>query len=128
MTSFTGAQSRGTFLVVDDEPDILDAIARLFRKEYTVLTAQSVEEALKLIATHNVQVVMTDQRMPKMSGIEFLAELRQEHPEIVRVLFTGYSNISDVIDAINEGHVYRYISKPWKPVELRLFVAQDRKS
>ncbi|TXD39406.1 response regulator [Lujinxingia vulgaris] len=124
MTSFTGAQSRGTFLVVDDEPDILDAIARLFRKEYTVLTAQSVEEALKLIAAHDVQVVMTDQRMPKMSGIEFLAELREDHPEIVRVLFTGYSNISDVIDAINEGHVYRYISKPWKPVELRLFVAQ----
>ncbi|WP_158542321.1 hybrid sensor histidine kinase/response regulator [Lujinxingia litoralis] len=124
MTSNVGAQSRGTFLVVDDEPDILDAIARLFRKEYHVLTAQSVDEAMELIAEHDVQVVMTDQRMPRMSGIEFLAELRQEHPHIVRVLFTGYSNIADVIDAINEGHVYRYISKPWKPVELRLFVAQ----
>ncbi|MFU8806935.1 MAG: ATP-binding protein [Bradymonadaceae bacterium] len=115
---------RGTFLVVDDEPDILDAIARLFRKEYNVLTAQSVDEAWGLIAKHDVQVVMSDQRMPKMSGIEFLAELRKSHPHIVRVLFTGYSNISDVINAINEGHVYRYISKPWKPVELRVFVAQ----
>src|SRR5690606_11443402 len=88
------------------------------------LIAQNVTEAWELLKQHPVQVVMTDQRMPKMSGIEFLAELRNTHPHIVRVLFTGYSNISDVIDAINEGHVYRYISKPWKPAELRLFVAQ----
>ncbi|MBA2661115.1 MAG: hybrid sensor histidine kinase/response regulator [Bradymonadaceae bacterium] len=124
MYSVTNTSSKGTFLVIDDEPDILDAIARLFRKDYEVLTAQTVAEAWELIESHNVEVVMTDQRMPKMSGIEFLAELRKTHPHIVRVLFTGYSNISDVIDAINEGHVYRYISKPWKPVELRLFVAQ----
>lgn len=123
-TSEVEQSSRETFLVIDDEPDILDAIARLFRKEYRVLTAQSVDEAWDLIAEHDVQVVMSDQRMPKMSGIEFLAELRKTHPHIVRVLFTGYSNISDVINAINEGHVYRYISKPWKPVELRVFVAQ----
>ncbi len=117
-------QKRGTFLVVDDEPDILDAIKRLLRKDYHVLTASSVSEARQLIHDEPVEVVMTDQRMPEMSGIEFLSELRRTHPYIVRVLFTGYSNISDVIDAINEGHVYRYISKPWKPVELRLFVAQ----
>lgn len=117
-------KNKATFLVIDDEPDILDAIARLFRKDYDILTAQNVTEAWELIKKHPVQVVMTDQRMPKMSGIEFLAELRETHPHIVRVLFTGYSNISDVIDAINEGHVYRYISKPWKPAELRVFVAQ----
>ena len=116
--------SRGTFLVIDDEPDILDAIARLFRKDYHVLTAQSVAEARELIDEHGVEVVMTDQRMPQMTGIEFLASLRETHPHIVRVLFTGYSNITDVVDAINDGHVYRYISKPWKPVELHLFVAQ----
>lgn len=115
---------QGTFLVIDDEPDILDAIARLFRKEYRVLTAQSVEEAWAIIDEDDVEVVMTDQRMPEMTGIDFLSQLRRSHPHIVRVLFTGYSNISDVIDAINDGHVYRYISKPWKPVELRLFVAQ----
>ncbi len=116
--------TRGTFLVVDDEPDILDAIARLLRKDYHVLTASSVSVARQIIAEESVEVVMTDQRMPEMTGIEFLSELRRTHPHIVRVLFTGYSNISDVIDAINQGHVYRYISKPWKPVELRLFVAQ----
>ncbi len=117
-------ESRGTFLVIDDEPDILDAIGRLFKREYDVLTARSVDEAWALIEAYEVQVVMTDQRMPGMSGIDFLVELRETHPHIVRVLFTGYSNIADVIDAINEGHVYRYISKPWKPAELRLFVAQ----
>jgi signal transduction histidine kinase len=113
-----------TFLVVDDEPDILDAIERLFRRDYCVLTARTAKEALAIVEEEHVQVVMTDQRMPRMSGIEFLAELRQTHPEIVRVLFTGYSNIDHVIDAINQGHVYRYISKPWKPAELKLFVAQ----
>jgi signal transduction histidine kinase len=113
-----------TFLVVDDEPDILDAIQRLFRKEYRVLTARSAAEALEIVEKESIQVVMSDQRMPSMSGIELLATLHQTRPEIVRVLFTGYSNIDHVIDAINEGHVYRYISKPWKPAELRLFVSQ----
>ena len=124
MNEEDSTQHRGTFLVIDDEPDILDAIARLFRKDYDVFTARTVEEAREIIDAYEVEVVMTDQRMPKMTGIEFLAQLQQTHPHIVRVLFTGYSNISDVIDAINDGHVYRYISKPWKPVELRLFVAQ----
>lgn len=113
-----------TFLVVDDEPDILDAIQRLFRKDYRVLTARSAAEALEIVERESIQVVMSDQRMPITSGIELLARLHQTRPEIVRVLFTGYSNIDHVIDAINEGHVYRYISKPWKPAELRLFVAQ----
>ncbi|AWV88104.1 hybrid sensor histidine kinase/response regulator [Bradymonas sediminis] len=113
-----------TFLVVDDEPDILDAIERLFRKEYRVLTANSAAEALEIVQRESIQVVMSDQRMPSMSGIELLEELHKTHPDIVRVLFTGYSNIDHVIDAINQGHVYRYISKPWKPAELRLFVAQ----
>lgn len=113
-----------TFLVVDDEPDILDAIKRLFRKDYRVLTARTAAKALEIVEAEPVQVVMSDQRMPRMSGIEFLAQLRETHPDIVRVLFTGYSNIDHVIDAINEGHVYRYISKPWQPAELKLFVAQ----
>src|SRR5690554_6322434 len=113
-----------TFLVVDDEPDILDAIERLFRKEYRVLTANSAAEALEIVQRESIQVVMSDQRMPSMSGIELLEQLHNTRPDIVRVLFTGYSNIDHVIDAINQGHVYRYISKPWKPAELRLFVAQ----
>lgn len=96
----------------------------MFRHDYRVLTAQTASEALEIVETEPVQVVMTDQRMPKTSGIEFLARLRHDYPHIVRVLFTGYSDIDHVIDAINEGHVYRYISKPWKPAELKLFVEQ----
>ncbi|MFB6265107.1 MAG: ATP-binding protein [Bradymonadaceae bacterium] len=113
-----------TFLVVDDEPDILDSIERLFRRQYRVLTAQTAAEGRDLVESEDVQVVMSDQRMPDTTGIDFLAELRESHPEIVRVLLTGYSDIDNVIDAINEGHVYRYISKPWKPSELKLFVRQ----
>ncbi len=113
-----------TFLVVDDEPDILDAIHRLFRRQYRVLTAKTVDEAWELLETEPIQVVMTDQRMPRTTGVEFLSELRERYPDIVRVLLTGYSNIDNVVDAINEGHVYRYISKPWNPSELKLFVAQ----
>jgi signal transduction histidine kinase len=124
LTTDTDAASQRTFLVVDDEPDILDAIQRMFRRDYRVLTAQNGSEALEIVRSKDVQVVMTDQRMPEMTGVEFLAQLRREHPEIVRVLFTGYSDIDHVIDAINEGHVYRYISKPWKPAELKLFVEQ----
>jgi signal transduction histidine kinase len=118
------ADRERTFLVVDDEPDILDSIQRMFRHDYRVLTAQTADEALELIESEDVQVVMTDQRMPNTNGVEFLAKLRERYPHIVRVLFTGYSDIDHVIDAINEGHVYRYISKPWKPSELKLFVEQ----
>lgn len=117
-------EPKRAFLVVDDEPDILDSIRRLFRKQYKVFTARTVDEAMELLSTESIQVVMTDQRMPRTSGVHFLANLREAYPDIVRVLLTGYSNIDHVVDAINEGHVYRYISKPWNPAELRLFVAQ----
>ena len=112
------------FLIVDDERDILDAVERLFRKDYTVYTAESPEEALEMLPTLDVQVVLSDQRMPTRSGVEFLGELRQKYPRVVRVLLTGYSNIDHVVGAINEGHVYRYVSKPWDPSELKVVVRQ----
>ncbi len=113
-----------TFLVIDDEPDILDSIYRLFRKEYRVLRAQNTRDAWELIENEEVHVVLTDQRMPETTGVEFLTELRATHPDIVRVLLTGYSSLDSVIEAINEGSVYRYIAKPWNPLELKLFVSQ----
>lgn len=112
------------FLIVDDERDILDSVERLFRKDCRVFTAESVADALQILAQHDIQVVLSDQRMPTSSGVEFLAMLRHKHPNIVRVLLTGYANIDHVIGAINDGHVYRYVSKPWDPSELRLIVAQ----
>lgn len=122
MTSLT--PSNLTLLVVDDEPDILSAIGRLFRRRYHVLTAQSTQEAEEIIAREPVQVILCDQRLPKKTGVEFFSEIRHQYPDIVRVLFTGYTNIDSVIDAINEGAVYRYISKPWNPAELKLFIDQ----
>lgn len=113
-----------TLLIVDDEPDILDAVERLLRKEYRVLTAQTPDEARAILAENAVQVVFSDQRMPNESGVEFLSGLRQSHPDVVRVLLTGYSNIDHVIDAINEGNVYRYVSKPWDPAEFRVLLEQ----
>lgn len=112
------------FLIVDDERDILDSVERLFRKECRVFTAETVDQALEILAANSIQVVLSDQRMPMASGVELLATLRQEYPHVVRVLLTGYANIDHVIDAINEGHVYRYISKPWDPAELRVIVRQ----
>ena len=122
MTSLT--EFNLTLLVVDDEPDILSAIQRLFRRRYHVLTAQSTREAELIIATEPVHVILCDQRLPRQTGVEFFSKIRHEHPDIVRVLFTGYTNIDSVIDAINEGAVYRYINKPWNPAELKLFIDQ----
>lgn len=117
-------QWQPTLLIVDDEPDILDAVERLFRKDYRILTAQTPDVAFDTLSREDVQVCLSDQRMPTMPGVEFLAELRKSHPDIVRVLLTGYSNIEHVIDAINEGHVYRYVSKPWDPAEFKIIVSQ----
>ena len=113
-----------TVLIVDDELDILESVERLLRKEYRVLTAQTPNEARAIVGRETVHVVLSDQRMPTESGVQFLAGLRRTNPDIVRVLLTGYSNINHVIDAINQGHVYRYVTKPWDPSEFKILVAQ----
>lgn len=118
-------EDQRTLLIVDDENDILEAVERLLRKQYRVLSARTPEEAMEHLAVEPVQVVMSDQRMPTMSGVELLANIRGEYPSVVRVLLTGYSNIDHVIDAINEGHVYRYVSKPWDPAEFKSVVRQS---
>jgi signal transduction histidine kinase len=90
----------------------------LFRLDYKVLTATSAAEALDLLAREPVHVVMADQRMPQMTGVQFLARVKEQYPEVVRLLFTGYADVRSIIDAINQGHVWRYITKPWDPDEL----------
>lgn len=112
------------FLVVDDEQDVLDSIRRLLRKHYVLHLALSAAEGLKMLEEHEIHLVMTDQRMPEMSGVEFLEQVRQNHPKMVRMLFTGYSDFTAVIDAVNRGHIYRYIHKPFEPAEFKLVVAQ----
>lgn len=108
-----------TVLVVDDEPDVVKSVQDLLRLDYRVLGATRAKEAIQMLGGEEVHIVMTDQRMPEMSGVEFLRQIRGDHPEAIRLLFTGYADIRAVIDAINQGNVYRYITKPWDPDELQ---------
>src|SRR3954470_7786257 len=105
-------------LVVDDEPEMLLSLRDLLRREFHVYTAGSGQEGLNLLAEHEIHVVMSDQRMPQMTGVELLTQIKCEHPEAIRMIFTGYADIHAVIDAVNQGNVFRYVTKPWDPEEL----------
>src|ERR1035437_9976840 len=107
-----------SILCVDDEVDNVDALERLFRRKYNVLKATSGAEALKIMAQEKVSIIVTDQRMPNMTGVEFLSESMKSQPDTVRILLTGFTDIDSVISAINSGQIYRYITKPWDPVDL----------
>ena len=108
-------------LCVDDEADNVDALERLLRKKYQVFKATSGVQALDLLqspSTPNIAVILTDQRMPEMNGVEFLEKSMQIAPHAVRILATGYADMKAVVDAINKGHIYNYIAKPWEPFDL----------
>jgi DNA-binding NtrC family response regulator len=111
-------KTRHPILLVDDEPEILFSLRGLLRHDFEVHTASGGAEALALLRQHPVHVIMTDQRMPEMTGVELLRWARAEWPEAVRIVFTGYADIKAVVDAINEGQIYRYLTKPWDPGEL----------
>ena len=116
--------SRYTLLIVDDEPDVLDSLRHLFRRQYRVLTASGGEEALALLGQNSVELILSDQRMPGMSGDALLSRAREIYPDAIRLLFTGYADIQAVIHAVNEGGIFRYILKPWDPLELEAIVRQ----
>jgi signal transduction histidine kinase len=116
--------NRRPLMVVDDEPDVLQSLHDLFRREYRVLAYARAADALGALEEVDVPVVLSDQRMPGLSGVEFLRQVKRLRPETTRLLFTGYSDITAVIDAINEGHVFRYITKPWDSTELDAIVRQ----
>jgi diguanylate cyclase (GGDEF)-like protein len=112
-------------LYVDDEPQNLDAFARaFFDADYVgeVFTAGSAEEGLKVLAEKPVAAIVSDQRMPGMKGTEFLAKAYARDPEPVRLILTGYTDVKDILAAINEAHIYSYITKPWEVGELQLAV------
>ena len=116
---------RPTLLVVDDEPEVLRSLHDLFRLEFRVLTHEHPSEALAALATDiEVDVVMSDQRMPEMSGVQFLERARAVRPDATRLLFTGYADIKAVIDAVNRGHIARYVAKPWDVDELTSVIRQ----
>lgn len=114
-----------TLLLVDDECHITSSMRRLFRSDgYRILTADSGAAGLEVMARENVDLVISDMRMPGMSGAEFLAQAAMRWPNTVRIVLTGYADLSSTVDAINRGHIHRYVSKPWEDNDLRLTVRQ----
>lgn len=108
-------------LYVDDEPVNLSNFSMVFEDEFTILTASSGEEALKIFRDQkDISIVVADQRMPGMSGVELLERLRNHDPETIRIIITGYTDAADIVDAINRGYVYQYILKPWREDPLRI--------
>jgi len=113
-----------TLLLVDDEPDLLLSLQGLLRQEFQLFVADSGPAALAVIESETIQVVMTDQRMPEISGDELLARIARLSPYTVRILLTGYADIQDVIRALNSGGLFRYLTKPWDLDELMDVVRQ----
>jgi putative nucleotidyltransferase with HDIG domain len=111
-------------MIVDDEPANLRLLERLFRSHYKVVTAGSGEEALRLLEQHDVALLITDQRMPGMTGIELLKRTAAFRPHMVRMILTGYTDVTALVEAINCGQVYKYVTKPWDNDELRLTVGR----
>lgn len=111
-------------LVVDDEKDNLEALQRLLRNQYAVTITTSPFEALKLMQKQAFHVIVSDQRMPEMTGVELLEKAKNVAPAATRILLTGYTDIESVIGAINRGNIYRYVAKPWDPEDLKLTLRQ----
>lgn len=121
----TQTSNQQTLLFVDDEANILSALKRLFRPfNYKILTAGSGMQGLELMEKERIDLVISDMRMPEMDGAQFLEQVRMKWPDTVRMLLTGYADISSAVAAINKGEIYRYISKPWEDNELTATVKQ----
>jgi len=115
----SGASQR-TLLLVDDEENILMALKRVLRRDgYRILTATSAKEGLDLLSENRVDVIVSDQRMPGMTGVEFLRRVKEIHPEVVSIVLSGYTELQSVTDAINEGAIYKFLTKPWDDEHLR---------
>jgi len=109
-------------LYIDDEPHNLLSFKASFRREFNVFTAESAEEGRKILEQKEIHVILSDQRMPGMSGIDFFESILEAFPAPIRILITGYTDINAVIDAINRGQVYKYLTKPWNENDIRIFV------
>ena len=108
-----------TILAVDDEPANLRMVERLLRKDYRVLTASGGQEALEILKHEMVSLIVTDQRMPGMTGTDLLRESLKTSPDAVRIILTGYTDTDALIEAINTSRVYKFVSKPWDPMQLK---------
>jgi response regulator RpfG family c-di-GMP phosphodiesterase len=116
---------RHTVLFVDDEENILHSLKRLLRKErYRILTAGSGADGLEILKENDVHLVVTDQRMPEMSGTEFLAKVKEDHPDVIRIVLSGYTDVDTITESINKGHIYKFMLKPWNDQNLKLEIKQ----
>ncbi len=116
-----------TILYVDDEEHNLISFKAVFRREYEIHTAISGEDGLEIIRNHPIDLIITDQRMPRMTGIQFLQHVVPEYPDTIRMILTGFSDVEAIIGAINAGQVFRYITKPWNEAELRMTIENARR-
>ncbi|HKV42008.1 MAG TPA: response regulator [Blastocatellia bacterium] len=115
---------KNTILAVDDEPANLRMLERLFHKEFHVLTATGGEEALEILKREQVSLIISDQRMPGMTGTELLSKSLSTNPDAIKIILTGYTDPEALIEAINNAHVYKFVSKPWDPVGLKGIVRE----
>jgi response regulator RpfG family c-di-GMP phosphodiesterase len=119
------SDTQHTILCVDDEPNILQSLKRLLRREgYSMLLASSGEEAFKLLEENEVHLIISDQRMPQMSGTDFLASVKEKYPDVLRVILTGYTDVDSITESINKGHIYKFFLKPWNDNNLKLEIRQ----
>ncbi|MET1076413.1 MAG: EAL domain-containing protein [Pseudomonas sp.] len=118
-------EQRQTLLLLDDEENILRALTRLLRRDgYRILSTNNAREAFSLLAKNDVQVILSDQRMPEMNGTEFLSQVKELYPDTIRIVLSGYTDLKSVTDAINQGAIYKFLTKPWDDEQLRLNIAQ----
>ena len=108
-----------TILYVDDEESNLNIFKNTFRREYNILVANSAAEGLEILKKEQVDLILTDQRMPGMSGTEFLSRVKVLYPDTVRMVLSGYAELETVVQAVNEGAIYKFFSKPWEEEQLR---------
>ena len=119
------ARSLRTLLLLDDEPNVLSALTRLFRQDgYHILLASTPAQAFELLALHHVEVIISDQRMSAMSGTEFFQRVKQIHPKTIRIVLSSFADLNSVMDAINRGEIYRFLTKPWDDLALRKTVQE----
>lgn len=115
-------EKKYSLLYVDDEPDNLTAFTATFRRYYNIYTATSARQGIEIMRNHPIHVVITDQRMPEMTGVQFLEAIMPEYPQMIRMILTGFTDVEAIIKAINSGRVFHYVTKPWDANELRITI------
>lgn len=116
------SEAKINILYVDDEENNLFSFKATFRIKYNVYTAISAADAMKILETKPVEIIITDQRMPNMTGVEFLEKVLEKYPDPMRILLTGYADMTAVVDAVNKGKIFHYLSKPWNEEELDMTI------